>query len=459
MTKADPAFIKGRIWYGVLFVAAIAFYAVVWRQAPQLEGDSAQYMEVARDLSDGRLDAFHDRTPGYPLLLAMTGSADLPARGLFYVSLVLHGLSVWMLLAVLRAAGAGRRGVIAFAVIAWLPPYVEPAAQVMTENLAEFLLAAGIAGLAAWLRDGRQVWLIAGAAAFACCGLTKPVYQVLPLAMAVVFLGWAAVGSWTGVTAKTAWQAAAVLVLGMLVIVGGFALSNGIRFGVFAVTPATGFHFSTKTMGFVERLPDEYAPVRDRLVKERDRLLVQPGGNHTGTQAIWGVRDELMAVTGLSKSDLSSYLVRMNLALIARAPMEYLQEVFRSFTTYWFPAGGPLVSAISPFGRWPWVLIHIAVVGGFLMQVIVILGTTMYDASRVRVRAESWRVPRYLAPEGGALTLWIIAAAVIAYTVALVCLIDIGEVRQRRQTDLLMIFGCVLGANIWWSSLRNGPTS
>ena len=459
MTKAAPAFFNVRLWCGVLFVAAVAFYAFVWRHAPLLEGDSAQYMEVARDLSDGRLDALHDRTPGYPVLLAMTGSADSPARGLFYVSLVLHGLSIWMLGAVLRAAGVGRRGLIGFAVIAWLPPYVEPAAQVMTENLAEFLLASGVAGLAVWLRERRQVWLIASAGAFACCGLTKPVYQVLPLWLAGLLIIWAACAPWAGVALTSARRAATVLVLGMLVIVGGFALWNGMRFGVFAVTPATGFHFSTKTMSFVERLPDEYAPVRDRLVRERDRLLVQPGGNHTGTQAIWGVRDELMAVTGLSKSDLSSYLVRMNLALIARAPMEYLQEVLRSLTTYWLPAGGPLVTGISPLGRWPWILIHVAVVGGFLMQVIVILGATMYDASRVRVLAQSWRIPRYLADEGGALTVWIIAAAVIAYTMALVCLIDIGEVRQRRQTDLLLIFGCVLGANIWWSSLRNGPPS
>jgi hypothetical protein len=164
-----------------------------------------------------------------------------------------------------------------------------------------------------------------------------------------------------------------------------------------------------------------------------------------------------MAVTGLSKADLSMYLVRMNLVLIARAPIEYLQEVFRSLATYWFPPGGTLVSDVSRAGRWVWVLVHVALVGGLLLQVIVILGMAAYDATRVRVLGVPWRVPRQLTHEGRAVTVWMILAAVIVYTMVLSCLIDIGEVRQRRQTDVLIILACVLGAKIWRSTLRTGP--
>ena len=469
MTRGTPASVEVRLWCGLptrtaftlalLFTAATVLYAMVWQEAPRLDGDSAQYMEVARDLRDGRLDALHDRPPGFPLLLALTGSTDSPARLLFYVSVVLHYLSIWMIAALLHASGVGVRGVFVFTVIALLPPYVEPAATVMSENLSGFLLAAGVTGLSAWLRNGRHAWLIIGAGAFAASGMTKPVYQVLPLVLGGLLMAWAAVCPWAGVTMRQARRAAAVLILGMLMIPGGFALWNGQRFGVVAVTATTGFHLSTKTMAFVERLPDDYAPVRDALIRERDRLLVQPGGTHTGTQAIWGVRDKLMAVTGLSKADLSSYLVRMNLVLIARAPIEYLQEVFRSLATYWFPPGGALVSNVSPMGRWVWVLVHVAIVAAVLLQVALVLGMTAYDATGVFLLGLRWRMPRYLTGEAGAATVWMIVAAVVAYTMVLSCLIDIGEVRQRRQTDLLIISGCVLGTHIWWSTLRRGPTS
>ena len=39
------------------------------------------------------------------------------------------------------------------------------------------------------------------------------------------------------------------------------------------------------------------------------------------------------------------------------------------------------------------------------------------------------------------------------YTMIISCVIDIGEVRQRRATDLLIIFMCVLGAHLWRQSL------
>jgi hypothetical protein len=67
---------------------------------------------------------------------------------------------------------------------------------------------------------------------------------------------------------------------------------------------------------------------------------------------------ELEDATGLSQPELSTFLVGMNLALIQRAPMEYLQEVARSFAVYWFPAAGRLAAMDSVAPRWLWVALH-----------------------------------------------------------------------------------------------------
>ena len=71
-----------------------------------------------------------------------------------------------------------------------------------------------------------------------------------------------------------------------------------------------------------------------------------------------------MASTGLSKPDLSAYLVKMNLALIRSAPMEYLQDVARALAGYWFPPAGQLASLDSAAARALWTLLHAATSSG-----------------------------------------------------------------------------------------------
>src|SRR6186713_2452417 len=83
--------------YMLLGLVSLAAYGLLWPGAPVMDGDSSQYIEVARDLRDFRIDDVHDRAPGYPVLLVLTGSSDAPTRMLFYASLLLHFGSVWLL--------------------------------------------------------------------------------------------------------------------------------------------------------------------------------------------------------------------------------------------------------------------------------------------------------------------------------------------------------------------------
>src|SRR5512142_1433434 len=83
--------------YAVLFVVALTLYVGLWRNAQVVDGDTAQYQVVAADLLDGHLDALHDRTIGYPLLLVLTGAAEHATVALLVVSLLMHLASVWLL--------------------------------------------------------------------------------------------------------------------------------------------------------------------------------------------------------------------------------------------------------------------------------------------------------------------------------------------------------------------------
>lgn len=441
--------VRTGVVYLLLFAAAIGAYAVAWPRAPVLEGDSAQYLAVAEDLADLRVDALHDRTPGYPLLLALTGAAPQPSRALFFVSLLLHCASVWLLAIVLRAHGVHPRWLIVFCCLLLLPPYVEPAAQVMTETLAQFTLAAGFASLVLWLQSRRSVLLVASVVAFGYAALTRPAYQALTAALAGALLVLAAALPHAALRMPRAAATGAALVAGSLLLVGTVASVNYARFGYFGLTPSLGLHLSTKTMGFVERLPDEYASVREILVRERDVQLTERGGTHTGTQTIWSVRPELAAATGLtSRPALSRYLLKMNLTLIRRAPLEYLQEVARSMALYWFPASGGLASMDSSLLRALWWGLHLLLVCVFFGEIVVLTGAAAFAAS-----AHGWSWMREtVASTGeraGQLVSYGLAAAIVFYTMLLSCAIDIGEARQRRSTDALIIFMCFLGIHLW----------
>jgi hypothetical protein len=445
--------IRVAMLYVLLGLASLAAYGFLWPNAPVIDGDSPQYMEVARDLRDFRIDDIHDRAPGYPALLALTGSSDAPTRSLFYVSLLLHVGSVWLLALALHASGASSRPLTAFGILLTLPPYVEPAGYVMTENLAQFTLAAGLTGLVMWFAHRRHIWLAGASLAFAAAGLIRPTYQLLAIciggAMVVLSFSLPSIGRRLGLVYRDVLTGAAVLALGSIVVLGGLCWRNQVAFGYFGVAPTFGLHLSTKTMSFVERLPDEYAVAREVLVRERDALLTRPGGTHDGTQTIWHAREELSRALGLGTPELSAYLVKMNLRLIAQAPLEYLDEVGRAYAAYWFPASGPLAAMNSPALRWSWVLLHMVVLAVFFLQVTVAIGIAALEL-KTTAKTTSGVVLAVLSP---AVVAYVLAGAIFLYTLLLSCVFDIGEPRQRRPTDVLILFMCVLGLQLWRSYL------
>jgi hypothetical protein len=368
---------------------------------------------------------------------------------LLLVSLALHFVSIWVLSAVLRAAGVPARWLLAFGVVLALPPMVEPAAWVMTENLAQFGLAAGVGAFVFGQTSSRLSWVGIAGLVFGCTALTRPVYQLLAFALSAGMFVVSFAGDWPAAARRDARKAAAVLVLSSVVVLAGMSAFNGLKFGRFQVAPGAGFHLLTKTMTFIERLPPEYAAVREVLVRQRDQEITRRGGSHTGTQTVWQARAELLAVTGLSKWDLSSYLLRMNLVLIRRAPIEYLQEVARSMAVYWFPPPVPLASFDTSVLRWTWAALHLGIVACFFLQMVVLTGVAAFRFS-ARRRNDLASMP---VPWRGVTSVqawaYACAAVIVFYTMLLTCFIDIGDPRQRRPTDLLIVFLVVLGTWVW----------
>ncbi len=151
------------VFYVLLFATSVLLYGTLWQSAPLMIEDSPAYLRAAQDLSDFQIDQLQIRTPGYPVLLLLTGSSQGPTRQLFFTSLLLHFVSIWLLASVLSRAGLTGRTLNLFGVLLVLPPYVEYAGYVLAENLTEFMLVAGFVSLVIWFLRRGTAWLIASA--------------------------------------------------------------------------------------------------------------------------------------------------------------------------------------------------------------------------------------------------------------------------------------------------------
>jgi hypothetical protein len=433
---------QAAVLYFGLFLLAFFAYASLWRSAPLIGVDTPRYLDAARDLADFHIDQLQFRTPGYPLLLLATGSAEKPVRLLFYVSLILHFAAVWLLATILQSLGFRRTFLVAWAVILLLPPFVENAAYALSETLTQFTLAAGFAGVFHWFRTRRQ-WLLWGAAiAFAYAGLTRPTYQVTGVAVAALIAV-----CWRTFRQPGRDLARAVMALTVVTVltVGGYATLNYIKFGFFGVTPMLGFHLSTKTIRVLERIPDRDRAVRSILIAHRDAHLTQPNSSHTGYMYIWSALPELQRQTGMNTAQLSRYMMRLNLRLIAAAPLDYVMEVFRAASAYWFPAVTPVASMNSRLLQAIWSALHFLLLGAFAVQAVLVVGSTAFLVARRRRRT-------LLEATGRPAAEWLayaIPGLLIVYTMLVSILVESGVARVRTPVDIFMVLSVFIGLRIW----------
>jgi hypothetical protein len=434
----------------LLFVGAVVFYDRAWPDAPIETPDTPGYLEVAADLADARLDALHDRTPGYPLLLVAAGATRSPTRRLFHATLALHLVAVALLLRLLAWEGIGRRGRLLFAGVALLPPYVEPAAFAMSETTAALLLVGAVVGYVGWLRSGSRPWCALAALAAAGAALTRPTYQALgPVFLGTAVLMRARMSSAPGRGPPV--RGALAVAVASLGVVLALSLHNGLRFGYAGVTPLFGFNLSTRTTPVLELLPDA-EPLREPLIAARDRALVERGKTHTAEMSIWSATPELERITGLPRPQLSSRMLRLNLWLIRRAPFAYLREVARSAAIYWLPD-----HAVANFGsatlNLAWALVQFAVLATFGSLLGLGFAARVTRAA-LRMRGGGGEIrpapPPCCAP-------FLLATAIALYTALVSCTVECGNPRYRAPTDLLLLAGCVCAGRAWWAAWRPPP--
>jgi hypothetical protein len=434
--------------YALLFAVAFCLYSALWSSAPVMESDSWSYLGAAQDLSDFHIDQLQERAPGYPLLLALTGSSQSPNRTLFFASLLLHFSSIWLLASLLYRAGLTEMRLNLFSLILLLPPFVEPAGYVLSENLAEAMLVTGFVSFILWYLNQKTIWMLISAVTTGYAALTRPTYQVLALAVVGYLLLVRVLLPWAAVKWRDLIKASLILISVSIVMVGGYAFLNYRNFGYFVVTPKLGLSLSIKTVRVIDRLPDEYAAIREILIRARNADLVT--GEDVGYMYIWGAVPELTKITGFEQPQLSDYMLKLNWMLIQKAPLNYLREVFWAFGTYWLPSSSTLANFNSRSVQLLWGLIHFLLVGAFALNLIFLLGAAIYLKVTNLFGRHVSRLPlkelRLIHFQG---LMYGLAGMIVFYTAAVSCLIEVGDPRYRLPTDALIVFMLFLGTHLW----------
>jgi hypothetical protein len=435
----------------LIVLALVAFawccYSWAWPQAPVVSGDSGSYMQLGAQLKTGQSTGPSLRTPGYPLLLVLTGSERHPNRILFHVSLALHFCAV-IVIALILLRLCGPVWAATAVIVGLLPPYVEPSAYVLSEGLTELFLIVAFALLVQWLVTGYSAYVVGCSAAAVGAGFVRPTYLPLAILLGIGALVCAAVGWPARPRIKALVQGAVLCALISIVAFGAWVAFNGVHFGYWGMTALGPYSMSTKTATFVEDLPERYADLREVLVRHRDRFIAEHFTDHTGQNYIYRAMPEVRALYGNDERKALQALEDANLYLILHKPMSYLIEFRKVLPVYWTPAEGPLILALHGPTRAIWALLQMAVVALFFLQAVVLSGLGLMRISVRRLRRDTagWEV-RSLDPR--LLSAYAIAMSIVLYTWLAACFLAIGLPRYRTPTDLLVLFTIALGTTIW----------
>ncbi len=434
---------QGSRWVLGLVLISLVAYGYLWRTGPLRGGDTESYLEVARDLSDWRLERLHLRPPGFPVLVALTGSADELNFTLVAVQLALLGVALYAGRVLLRDLAVSTWVQWLFVGIGLMPHVVQVADYGQSESLAQSLLTLGFVAYlrGAYLQSGMGSVALASLL-FGCAAITRPVYVVTSLVLAIATGALAFVRTWADIRTRLL-GAALVVPLGTLIIVAGFGGWQKARFGS-SSSPLLAMSLSVQMAPYIESLPEDYGPVREILLRHRDIGLLKER-HHFPQGYVFTVWPELVGHFDGDEAAATRALQRANLEIIRRETRVFFTRAWAAFARYWewylLPVPG--------FSYWPvkglMVLIHSATVVVFwsLFWTAAVVGLSVILPGRRSPLSwdsslSNWPI----------LVAWALAAAVVLSAATVQSVLGVGHPRYRLPTDQILVMGVCLGLEL-----------
>ncbi|HNR46014.1 MAG TPA: hypothetical protein PKO03_03030 [Anaerolineaceae bacterium] len=403
-----------------LFVIAV-FYIFIWNDAPYLQPDSIGYMEVAQNLVENNVSTIFERVPFYPLLILLTGSAYQPSFQLFLFQLIGYFISIFLVFVILEKELPYKMALV-FLSISVFPPFVEYATYVMTEATTTMLILFDLAFFYWAIKKRNIASSIAVGIISGILPLIRPTFQLIPLLLLFLFL--CAIFFYKE---KRIFLYAVIAIMISSIFIVGYAFINYKSYGYFGLTPLQGFNLSTKTMPYIERIPEHHKVIRDVLLEFRNGSLVK-GQSHSGVMYIWDAIPKLLEVTSMNIVQLSKLLQDINISLIIHSPLSYILEVGKAIAAYVLPATTDVANFNNSWVQLLWLI------GNFLTLFVFILCISGIIGCLILIPLEKLRG---LIQEQPIFLIALFSIVFILYNLLISTAFEVGNPRYRVPTDLL----------------------
>jgi hypothetical protein len=321
-------------WLQLLVVAGIALRVGLWiGYEPVSYPDTGTYVAAARDLLDGNLARSEGRrTPGYPLLVALSGFNPR----LIMLAQMITGLAISALLFYVSLTITGRPA-FAFATgmsynLNLQQLLLEGALLSETASTLTIVGAIALAGVAydrlARKRPAIPMLLLLGCIAGAAV-LVRPQFVfllvLLPLLVCIASRS-------HGIFSRYTMTKAMAVAIPAVLIVAGWCAFVFAKTGYFTLSTQSGMGLVNHSVAFVELAPDRYSTVRKILLEYRAIKLAEQG--HYGNTG-WLALPEIRRVTGMTLPQTSRVLQRMSVELFIAHPLLYAGSVARGWIDFW----------------------------------------------------------------------------------------------------------------------------
>lgn len=316
--------------YALVLILSIAFLVRVFIaltfQAITISPDSEDYIVLGKLLTQFNLENYPgNRTPGYPLLIALANS-NLVLTIIYQLFLGL--LSTYLLFDFSFKSTRNKNTAFWITLITTsFVHYLFYEFAILTETLTVFLVL-----LSFWIIKRYQLFLYKAPTKYyiilsivlTWLYLTKPLFIYFSLGFSLFFF----VKNFKTNIKITLIKSGLVMLMPLL---SYFAWNtfNKQNIGYFTNTYYFGINLAQTATSFFDKAPDEDALIRDIFVRKRDSLSKFAPKKYP--MSVWFAYDELIEKTALKPQDLSAKLGEISKDLFKKHPDLYAKQVFKSF--------------------------------------------------------------------------------------------------------------------------------
>jgi hypothetical protein len=315
-------------WLTVLLVICVIERLLLFVFYPPVSySDTGAYRRLAETILNGWKNYDGTRTPGYPLLMAVTGSD----RAVVAVQMVM-GIAITLMVFYIAYKLSHHPVFAALCALAHTlnlnQLFFET--NLITETLATFWVMLSFLGAFIWIKDKskRSIWLgLAIGLSASLATLTRPLFIFLPFWLALFLTMFAG-----GLKIHFDWRPIASTFILSAAIIGAYVNFIHENFYMWSMSSLTGFNMVQHTGYYFEYVPDKFASLRDTYLQFRDKRIEKYG---TQGNAIWDAIPEMQRQSGYSFFEMSRLLSHLSMDLIREHPDLYLKYAFKGWLMFW----------------------------------------------------------------------------------------------------------------------------